>query len=134
MPDFLTYLYRVYIPKFSKDRKSYSTYPKNEEFWTQVTLWSAFFVFLGILAYHVTILSKCNSQYRADICVTLFYSWGFYSIALAVVLTMGMLLHYAYVDPENQTTPDADTSDEDEIESPSSAKVHAADDESEDIN
>jgi hypothetical protein len=80
-----------------------------------VFLWAAISVFIGALTYHTVILTKCRTNFRADICFSLFYSWGVYAIALAVAMTVGILLHYAYVDPHK--VEDDDSSGDEIVES-----------------
>ena len=133
MPSEFTYIRRVYVPKFSKDSVSYSTYSRKDEFWTQVRMLGAFAIFVAFLSFHIWTLFYCGQNYRANVCYTLFFSWGAYSVAIGVAGFFAMMLHYAYVkDPLRNEFESSDSSSDDsesevKTEADVSSVVHADD-------
>jgi len=131
MTSVFTYIRRVYVPKFSKNSVSYSTYSRKDEFWTQLRMLGAFAVFVAFLSFHVWTLFYCGKNYRANVCYTLFFSWGAYSIAIGVAGFFAMMLHYAYIrDPiphEFDSSSESSGDDEADIktEADASSVVHA---------
>ena len=135
MTSVFTYIKRVYVPKFSKESISYSTYSRKDEFWTQVILLGAFCIFVAFLSFHIWTLTYCGQNYRATVCYTLFYSWGAYAVAIGVVGFFAMLLHYAYVnDPLRHEFESADSSSDDESDSDIKTEADASFVHADDLN
>ena len=131
MASAFTYIRRVYLPKFSKDAVSYSTYSRRDEYWNQIRMWASFAVFIAFLSFHIWTILHCRENYRASVCYTLFFSWGAYAVAIGLAGFFAILLHYAYVeDPlktEFESTSDSSSDDDTQIKSEADSSIVHAD-------
>ena len=104
----LQYWYRVYVPKFSKDRDSFSSYDLKSELHLQLTFWGSALLGFATLAFHVSTLWHCSFNAPRDtVCYLTLYTWGLYGCLLGLAGLVGIVLHYGYADPEKQEDVDS---------------------------
>ena len=96
---FLTYFYRVYIPK-SKSSESFSSYDRKSERKFQTFFWICVVISIGALGLHAYALWECADKPRANICYSNLYTWAGYTFMMGLVMTVAIVLHYGYDDPE----------------------------------